>query len=57
MSVDEAADWLEIELTGFVKEYFSLDERIKRARRHRKRRRHLTHFRKLVKLASLKGAA
>jgi hypothetical protein len=57
MSVDEAADHLELEIVWLVREHFSLDERIKRARRYRKRRRHLTHFRKLVKLASLKGAA
>jgi hypothetical protein len=56
MSVDERADWLEVELIGFVKKHFSLDERIKRARRHRKRRRHLTHFRQLVKLAELRAA-
>jgi hypothetical protein len=55
MTVDEAADWLEIELTGFVKEHFSLDERIKRARRHRKRRTHLIHFRKLVNVARLRA--
>lgn len=56
MTTEQAADWLEFELLCLVKDEFSLDARIKRARRGHRPCRHLTHFRKLVNLAALRAA-
>ncbi len=53
MDIHHAKDWLEFELLCLVKDYFSLEARIGRAKRRHQACRHLTHFQKMVRTMEL----
>lgn len=53
MDTEQSKDWLEFELLCFVKDYFSLEARIERAKRWHQSCRHLIHFQKMVRTAEL----
>ncbi len=51
-----SSDWLEFEILCLVKDHFSLEARIARARHDHRKRSHLIHFQKMVKTLELAAA-